>query len=152
MRRIVLFLVVSLLLGGCSANDDWVHTFMGESDDWIVVMEIRPIESEHTTVAYPFYLTKKVENQVTKLYAEADLVNGSRASNLNPIDLEEINKKQQLLLFQEYPNLLSADFPGKDTPKEQLEYYFSDLKMNIKWTDERGEHQEQIMLKLKSAH
>ncbi|NRR23769.1 hypothetical protein [Brevibacillus sp. MS2.2] len=151
MRRIVLFLMVSLLLGGCSANDDWVHTFTGESDNWIVVMEIRPIESEHTKVAYPFYLTKKVENQVTKLYAEADLVNGSRASNLNPIDLEEINKKQQLLLFQEYPNLLSPDFPGKDTPKEQLEYYFADLKMNIKWTDERGEHQEQIRLKLKSA-
>ncbi|BAH46026.1 hypothetical protein BBR47_50490 [Brevibacillus brevis NBRC 100599] len=149
MRHIVLFLIVFLLLGGCSANDDWVHTFTGESDNWIVVMEIRPIESEHTTVAYPFYLTKKMENQVTKLYAEADLVNGGRASNLNQIDLEEINEKQQLLLFQEYPNLLSPDFPGKGTPKEQeqLEYYFSDLKMNLTWTDERGEHQEQIMLK-----
>ncbi|WP_409175790.1 hypothetical protein [Brevibacillus fortis] len=116
-----------------------------------MVMEIRPIESEHTTVAYPFYLTKKMENQVTKLYAEADLVNGSRASNLNQIDLEKINQKQQLLLFQKYPNLLSPDFPGKDTPKEQLEYYFSDLKMNIKWTDDRGEHHEQIMLKLQTA-
>ncbi|ASJ55817.1 hypothetical protein BP422_21030 [Brevibacillus formosus] len=151
MRHIVLFLMVFLLLGGCSANDDWVHTFTGESDNWIVVMEIRPIESEHTTVAYPFYLMKKMENQVTKVYAEADLVNGSRASNLNQFDLEEINKNEQLLLFQEYPNSPSPDFPGKDTPKEQLEYYFSDLKMNLKWTDERGQHQEQIMLKLKTA-
>ncbi|WP_253901884.1 hypothetical protein [Brevibacillus sp. HB1.3] len=86
---------------------------------------------------------KKRGNQVTKLFAEADLVNGSRASNLN--------QKRQLLLFQKFPNPPSPDFPGKDTPKEQLEYYFSDLKMNLKWTDERGEHQEQIMLKLKTA-
>ncbi|WP_016741255.1 MULTISPECIES: hypothetical protein [Bacillales] len=78
MRHIALLLMVFLLLGGCSANDDWVHTFTGESDNWMVVMEIRPIESGHTTVAYPFYLTKKRENQVTKLYAEADLDNGSR--------------------------------------------------------------------------
>ncbi|WP_253901885.1 hypothetical protein [Brevibacillus sp. HB1.3] len=34
-----LLLMVFLLLGGCSANDDWVHTFTGESDNWIVVME-----------------------------------------------------------------------------------------------------------------
>lgn len=58
MRHIVLLLMVFLLLGGCSTNDDWVHTFTGESDNWIVIMEIRPIESEHTTVAYSFYLAK----------------------------------------------------------------------------------------------
>lgn len=33
-------------------------------------------------VAYPFYLKKKMENQVTKVYAEADLVNGSRLATL----------------------------------------------------------------------
>lgn len=153
MRRIVCFLFTMLLLGvgGCSANDDWVHTFTGESDNWIVVMEIRPIENEHTTVVYPFYLKKKMDSEVTKLYYEAHLVNGKPSGNIEHIDFEKFNQKQPVLLFREYPNLLSPDFPAKDTPNEQLEYYFSELKMDIKWTDDRGEHQEQIPLKLQKV-
>ncbi|MGG4456506.1 hypothetical protein [Brevibacillus porteri] len=153
MRQIVLILFAMLLIsvGGCSANDDWVHTFTGESDNWSVVMEIRPTESEHTHVVYPFYLTKKMENDVTKLHFEAHLVNGNPSGNFDHKYIKKLNDKQPFLLFKEYPNLLSTDFPAKDTPKEQLEYYFSELKMDIKWADDRGEHQEQIPLKLQKA-
>ncbi|MFS0918892.1 hypothetical protein [Brevibacillus sp. 179-C 1.1 NHS] len=152
MRQIVVcFLFVLLLLGGSSSKYNWVHTFMGESENWRVVMEVRPNEKKPETVVYPFYLTKKMDRKVTVLYAKAESVNGGPSIRFTDFDYEKFPKDQPVLLFRDHPNYLSLKFPWRDTPNEQMEYYFSELKMDIKWTDDTGEHEEQIKLKLQKA-
>jgi hypothetical protein len=149
MKLNILLLLVLVLFAGCSSPDSWTHIFAGEGDSWRAIMEIGPKgKSNSSDVVYTFKLTKKIENEVSKVNYEAHIVHSKNGGNLDELDIKKVNQKEVLTLFSEFPNFSTPGLIGKDTSKEELETYFSDLRIDIIWEDDNGEHVEEIFLKL----
>ncbi|MED1780511.1 hypothetical protein P4V43_01580 [Brevibacillus fortis] len=149
MKLNILLIFLTLFFVGCSSNNDWIYTFSGESTSWKAVMDIEPyVKEDSTGVVYTFKIAKKIDNKVSKIHYEAKIPNSENGGNLDSVDLEKINKKELLKIFNEFPNLVDPNWLGKDTDKKELETYFSELQIDINWEDENGKHSEKIILQL----
>lgn len=141
---IITIVLFTFIFSSCS-QQNWEYIFQGESQNWVVELEIKPDNFFDVPVGYFISLEKINDKEVKNVQYEL---------NINDISFHEAFIKPEITLNSK--TQVGGTSPGtmeeaqsfhKGMSDEELESVLKKVEFTIKWEDIDGNHEEIIVLK-----
>ncbi|MGC5323907.1 hypothetical protein [Brevibacillus sp. SYSU BS000544] len=145
LKKLLLCLLPMLILGACSATNQWSYELKGDSPNWRAIVQVVP--DNQTGAVFVGKLQPLTDRRISYIEYEAKVTRTSEPSGniKNPSF-----PNGEHVLFQDVPNnsMYQEDFKN-GVSAEEIKNFFGEYPVfHITWTDEQGEHSETIQLRL----